>query len=113
MKNQAQTRRSRAKKCEGWERFEIETNGIFVYRARKIALRYPSLTPNQLRVAALATELLPSYEIARILGSTERAVEKVRSRIRKALGLHDGDSLTATLLTLLEEKNDALPQMGG
>ena len=105
-------RKSRAKPCHGWEQFEVETNGILVYRVAKIALRYPSLTPTQLRVAALATGLLPAYEIARILGTGEHAVEKVRSRIRKVLGLHSGESLETALISLLDEKNDALPQMG-
>src|SRR5438477_10061053 len=97
------SRRTREKKCASWERYVYGTDGIFMYRAARIALRYPRLTPNQLRVAALASELLPNHEIARILGTTERAVEKVRSRIRKTLALPAGISLTTTLLALLAE----------
>ncbi len=106
------TRPSRAKHCQAWERYDIETNGIFVWRIAKIAARYPKLTPNQLRVAALATGLLPSHEIARILGTTEFAVNKVRCRIRKVLGLRREESLENVLLSLVTEQNNALPQMG-
>jgi DNA-binding CsgD family transcriptional regulator len=95
--------RSRAKTCLAWQRYETATNGNHSSRLSKIAAGCPKLTPTQLRVATLVSELLPSYEIAHILFTTERAVEKVRSRIRKHLALSEQDSLSASLLSLLEK----------
>lgn len=95
-------RRSRAKRCLAWEEYEIVTNGIYAVRLKSIAEKFPMLTPQQLRVAALTSGLKPSFEIARILGTTEHAVEKIRSRIRHKLGLDDGISLTTVLAAAIE-----------
>ena len=43
------SRRTREKKCASWERYVYETDGVFMYRAARIALRYPSLTPTDTR----------------------------------------------------------------
>lgn len=83
---------------------------MYSLRLSKIAARCPKLTPTQLRVAALVSALLPSYEIARILFTTERTVEKVRTRIRKALAMNSQVSLAAFLISL-EEKNESMAQM--
>jgi DNA-binding CsgD family transcriptional regulator len=104
--------RCRAKTCLAWERYDVETKGIYAPRLAKIASACPDLTPTQLRIAALVTGLLPSYEIGRILCITESAVERVRSRIRSKLQLSDRASLTASLLSILE-KNESVAQMWG
>ena len=95
-------RRSRAKRSLAWEELEIQTNGIYAIRLKCIAEKYPMLTPTQLRVAALVADLKPSFEIAGILGTSEHAIEKVRSRIRQKIGLTGGTSLCASLAAALE-----------
>ena len=105
-------RRSRAKRCLAWEDYELATNGIYAKRIACIAHKFPMLTPNQLRVAALTTAMQPSWKIAEILGSSELAVNKVRCRIRKSLGISKQISLTSFLISLTDENNDSQPQMG-
>ncbi len=97
-------RRCRAKTCLAWQRYDVETKGVYAPRLAKIAAACPDMTPTQLRIAALITGLLPSHEIARILCTTEHAVEKVRMRIRKRLTLTGHASLGASLISLVEKK---------
>jgi DNA-binding CsgD family transcriptional regulator len=110
--NRVHGRRCRAKTCLAWQRYDVETRGIYSVRLSKIAAVCPDMTPTQLRIAALVTGLLPSHQIASILCITESAVERVRSRIRRRLMLSDHASLTASLLSILE-KNESVAQMWG
>ena len=91
-------RKSRAKRCIGWENYIARTNSACVNRIPPIARRFPDLTPHQLRIAALVAELLPSWEIAKILGVNENAVNKVRCRIRAGIAICEGAPLAAFLL---------------
>jgi DNA-binding CsgD family transcriptional regulator len=94
--------RTRAKRSLAWEEYEIQTNGIYAIRLKRIAQKYPMLTPSQLRVAALISGMKRSHEIATILRTTEHAVEKIRSRIRQRLGLAEGISLCTVLSAAVE-----------
>ena len=98
---QAYKRPSRAKRCLAWERHELETNGFYTPRAKKIAAHHPLLTPTQLRIAALITGLLSNYEISTALKTSVHAVEKIRSCLRIKLQLPKGASLTAYLVSLI------------
>jgi DNA-binding NarL/FixJ family response regulator len=95
-------RRTRAKRSLAWEEHEIQTNGVYATRLKYIALKYPTLTPSQLRVAALVSGMKRSHEIAAILRTTEHAVEKIRSRIRQKLDLPEGISLATVLAAAIE-----------
>jgi hypothetical protein len=70
--------RSRAKRCLGWERFEIETHGLYTQRLAKIASRFPTLTPTQLRVCALVKAMLPCWRTGKLLKISEREVKNYR-----------------------------------
>lgn len=61
----------------------------------------PMLSVTEARVAALAAGLLPSKEIARILGITEHSIENYRSRIRKKIDLPKNVGLTKALQHLV------------
>jgi hypothetical protein len=91
-------RKSRAKRCIGWDNYIATTHSASVNRIQPIARCFPELTPHQLRIAALVADQLPSYEIAKILGVKENAVNKVRCRMRKGIAIKEGAPLAAFLL---------------
>jgi DNA-binding CsgD family transcriptional regulator len=92
-------RKSRAKRCIEWDEYAQRSNSLCAERLPRVARRFPGLTPHQLRVATLVMDLLPSQEIAGILGISEHAVDKVRSRIRALLKMKAGTRLAGYLLT--------------
>lgn len=93
-------RKSRAKRCFLWEDYIRSANSTCAERLKAIAKRFPDLTTQQLRIAALVADMLTTATIAKILGVTEHAVEKVRSRIRIKVAVPKGVSLPAFLLAI-------------
>ena len=84
-----------------WEQHDLASNGFYHRYLNAILEAYPHLTVTEQRVAALVAGLLPSREIARILGITEHSVENYRSHIRKKIGLAKEIGLTAHLQKLV------------
>ena len=100
MDSQSHKRKSRAKRFLQWEQLELTTNGFYAQHLKKVSKHLPMLTRSELRVAALVSGLLPSREIARILGIAEHSVENHRSNIRKKIQLPDDITLTQFLQAL-------------
>jgi DNA-binding CsgD family transcriptional regulator len=88
---------NRSKPHIAWEQHDLATNGFYHRYLEAILEAYPQLTVTEERVAALVAGLLPSREIARILGITEHSVENYRSRIRKKIALPRDVGLTQHL----------------
>lgn len=66
-----------------------------------IALKkYPTITPNELRLMALLKMNLSSKEIANILNISIPGIKKARQRLRKKMDLETRDSLEATVLSI-------------
>ena len=80
-------RRSRAKRNLVWERIQLESHGLYAENLHLLAKRFPTLTPTELRITALAKAMLKNWQIAEKLCITEKTVENHRIRIRRKLGL--------------------------
>lgn len=66
-----------------------------------IALKkYPTLTPNELRLMSLLKMNLSSKEIANILNISIPGIKKARQRLRKKMGLETRDSLESAVLSM-------------
>jgi DNA-binding CsgD family transcriptional regulator len=89
------------KRFLSWEQQEFATKGFYKRHLDIITKTYPTLSVMESRVAALASGLLPSSEIARILGIAEHSVENYRSAIRKKIGLPKAVPLTRHLQNVI------------
>lgn len=72
-------------------------------RAKDISEQLPDLTPMELEVARLILRGYKLSQIAEYTGKSESNISVVRSRIRKKLGLAQGDNLREALLKLMGE----------
>lgn len=60
---------------------------------RNLKIRYPNLTPNDLRLCALLRLNLSTKDISNMMNLSVRGTEAARYRLRKKLDLHEGESL--------------------
>lgn len=81
----------------GWEHFDEQFQMLSHSFTEKVARRYPSLTPTELRIIALLKLGMSTKEIARVLAITDRAVEKHRYQIRKKVNLPGKENLITFL----------------
>lgn len=83
-----------------WNIFEQqlgETNHKFLH---SIAVKYPSLTPAELRICCLLRLNLSTKDIAQLLHTSTKTIENQRYRIRKKLRISSQKNLTSFLLSL-------------
>jgi DNA-binding CsgD family transcriptional regulator len=76
-----------------FEQADLASGGVYGRYVEQISELSPSLTPMELRVAAMVRALLPSWRIAELLGISEDTVENHRVKIRRKLGV-SGSSLS-------------------
>lgn len=81
------------KEDNNWEHFKHYFEQIHTNFNSSVLEKYPTVTPNELRLMALLKMNLSSKEIATILNITDGGVLKARQRLRKKLGLQSSDSL--------------------
>jgi len=81
-------RPSRAKRHLAWEQIDRESHGHYTENLRDLAVRFPALSPAELRIASLIKAMLPSREIGNRLFINEKTVERHRVSIRRKLGLN-------------------------
>ena len=81
-----------------WELYQQHFNLIQNDFFKRLCDAYPSLTPTDLRFCALLRLNQTTKEIARFTGLSVRGVEGARYRLRKKLGLADGDNLVDFLI---------------
>lgn len=83
---------------EDWEQFEYhfdQVHGDFLNRLRE---QFHELTPNEQKLCALLRLNLSTKEISNLMSISLRGVEIARYRLRKKLGLDQGQNLTKFIL---------------
>lgn len=83
---------------EDWEQFEYhfdQVHGDFLNRLRE---QFQSLTPNEQKLCALLRLNLSTKEISNLMSISLRGVEIARYRLRKKLGLDQGQNLSKFIL---------------
>jgi tetratricopeptide (TPR) repeat protein/DNA-binding CsgD family transcriptional regulator len=85
--------------CEqiDWLKFEEQFRSVHPDFRQKLLHQYPNLTGQEVRVCQLLRVGMKSFEVARLICISERAVENYRFNIRKKLGLTTEQSLTRFL----------------
>jgi ligand-binding sensor domain-containing protein len=83
---------------EDWEQFEYhfdQVHGDFLNRLRE---QFQDLTPNEQKLCALLRLNLTTKEISNLMSISLRGVEIARYRLRKKLGLDQGQNLSKFIL---------------
>jgi len=70
-----------------WEEFELRFSNVYESFYKNLSKKHPGLSTYDKRICALIKLNLSSKEIADITGVTVKAVENIRTRIRKKLNL--------------------------
>lgn len=83
-----------------WNGIEEQLSNLHGESLQYLSKHFPSLTPTERKVCALIRIDLSSKEIARLLNTEPRSIEKYRQRIRKKLGLSASDSLSTFISSL-------------
>lgn len=83
-----------------WENFSRYFEQVHRNFNADIKRKYPSITPNELRLMALLKMNLSSKEIANILNISAEGIKKARYRLRKKLDISSDDSLQDLVLSL-------------
>ena len=82
---------------KSWNLFEEQFRRLQGNYLNILAARYPKLTPTELKVCALIRIGLSTKEIARILTTEPRSIDKYRQRIRGKIGLDSPVNLQSFL----------------
>ena len=77
--------------------FDAHVNSVYESFYNKLENKYPDLTQNEKRLAALLRLKLSSKEISSITGISSKSVDMSRYRLRKKLGLDTEDNLIEIL----------------
>ena len=77
--------------------FDAHVNSVYESFYNKLDDKYPDLTQNEKRLAALLRLKLSSKEISSITGISSKSVDMSRYRLRKKLGLDTEDNLIEVL----------------
>ena len=77
--------------------FDAHVNSVYESFYNKLEDKYPGLTQNEKRLAALLRLKLSSKEISSITGISSKSVDMSRYRLRKKLGLETEDNLIEIL----------------
>jgi DNA-binding CsgD family transcriptional regulator/outer membrane protein assembly factor BamB len=83
---------------DDWAIFQTNFDRIHENFFRNLHIRYPELTPNDLRFCAYLRLNLSSKDIAHLMNISLKGVEVGRYRIRKKIGLPSGKSLTEFMI---------------
>jgi DNA-binding CsgD family transcriptional regulator len=70
-----------------------DSDGLRAHSLEALEIKFPKLTPMQLRVCVFVKETEPSWRIGEILGISEKTVEHHRSDALVAIGCPSGISL--------------------
>lgn len=81
-----------------WQMFQENFDMIHKNFFRNLKMRYPNLTPSDLKICVLLRLNYSSKEIASIQGVSIRGIETARYRLRKKLNLAEEDSLSDFLI---------------
>jgi tetratricopeptide (TPR) repeat protein/DNA-binding CsgD family transcriptional regulator len=82
---------------ESWQMFEQQFDQVHADFTHRLAERYPTLTPMELKVCTLTRMDLSAKDVGRILHVSERNVQNHRYRLRKKLALTSEENLASFL----------------
>ena len=98
---QGNVKQRRRKKLHlAWEEADRQSDGQYSNYLQEVARHFPCLTSMELKTCALIKAMKASWEIAEMLGVSERTIENHRVNIRRKIGVIKGISLTSKLLCL-------------
>jgi DNA-binding CsgD family transcriptional regulator len=86
-----------------WEEFRLYFEEVHTGFFDTLKERYPDLTPNELRLAALVKLNLSIKETATIMGITPDSVKTARYRLRKKLDMETEENLTEYMMEVEKE----------
>ena len=89
---------SKLVKEDEWNVFQSNFDRIHENFFRNLKDRYPDLTAGDLRMCALLRLNMPTKEVAGYLNMSVRGVESARYRIRKKIGMTEGEDLIVFLI---------------
>lgn len=92
---------------EDWEQFQLYFEEIHDGFFDTLKDQYPDLTPNELRLSALAKLNLSIKETATIMGITPASVKTARYRLRKKLGMQTEENLAEFMMDIEKEESEA------
>ena len=84
-------------KRDAWEEFELRFNEVHVDFYNNLNGKHPDLSPKELRLSAFLRLNMSSKEIASITFQTSQSLKVARYRLRKKLGLAQGENLLGYL----------------
>ena len=94
---------------DDWQQFRFYFEEVHTDFFNALKEQYPDLTPNELRLSALAKLNLSIKETATILGITPDSVKTARYRLRKKLDIETEENLTEFMMEIekreIEENN--------
>ena len=82
---------------DSWKRFEIYFQRLYNDFFKDLMKKFPSLTANDIKLCAFLKQGMSSKDIAAITYQTDESVRVARYRLRKKLGLDQGENLTSFL----------------
>ncbi len=83
-----------------WKEFENRFNELNEGFISELKLRFPTLTPAEIRLCTLLRLQLSNKEIANTINRSIRTIEHTRERIRQKMGLQRPDNLVQHLLQI-------------
>jgi len=85
---------------DDWQQFRLYFEEVHTDFFNVLKEQYPDLTPNELRLSALAKLNLSIKETATILGITPDSVKTARYRLRKKLDIETEENLTEFMMEI-------------
>ena len=83
-----------------WEVFETAFDDVHEDFLNRLKLRYPALTPKELKLCAYLRMNISTKEIAPLMNISIRGVEICRYRVRKKLNIDRDTNLTSLIIDL-------------
>ena len=87
-------------KSEAWEQFERYFDNVHPGFLKKLAARFPALTPAEIKLASFLRLNLTTKEISNITFNSPESIKTSRNRLRKKLNLDPGTSIVTYLLSI-------------
>ena len=88
---------------DNWEKFEESFNLVYDNYMKRLVARFPDLKMNDRKLCAYLRMGLSSKEMASLLNTSVRSIETARYRLRKKLGMEQGDNLTEFIQSFGEQ----------
>jgi tetratricopeptide (TPR) repeat protein len=83
---------------EIWDEFELRFKQVHTGFYERLLVKFPDLTPNELKMCGLLRLNLTTKEMSELTGQRREAIEMARFRLRKHLGLNDPQINLVTFL---------------